>query len=138
MQYLIKNIFKMTEKKYILFFFIFSDLFNYFFRLLPREERNLSLYNPDIINLFLGLLFFSYLFFIGLQIKKFKSIKYFGSYCFIFIVFFYFDTYFLFITRYFDLVYLFFIINLLWLFHFFIWEKLELRFNLIFTCRLYV
>ncbi len=120
MQYLIKNIFKMTEKKYILFFLLFSPIFfNYFFRLLPREERNLSLYNPDIINLFLGLLFFSYLFFIGLQIKKSLNLSNISVAIVLYLLsFFIFDTYFLFITRYFDLVYLFFIINLLWLFLF--------------------
>ncbi len=115
----------LKSKKFLILLVLFSPIFyNYFFRLIPRETRNLSLDNPDFINIGLGFLFFIFLFFIGNQIKISLNLSSLSiSIVLYFFSFFIFDNYFLFITRLFNIKLSFLIVNLAWILIFFINKK---------------
>lgn len=106
-----------NNKKIISLFILFSPIvYNYFFKLLPRETRNLSLYNPDFMNLLLSLLLTLSLVYIGSQIKIALGLTNISVsvVCYLF-SFFIFDTFFLFLTKHFDLIYTFTFVNVFWI-----------------------
>ncbi len=115
----------LKSKKFLILLVLFSPIFyNYFFRLIPRETRNLSIDNPDFINIGLGVLFFTFLFFIGNQIRISLNLSSLSiSIVLYFFSFFIFDNYFLFITRFFNIKFSFLFVNLAWILIFFINKK---------------
>ena len=115
----------LKSKNFLILLVLFSPIFyNYFFRLIPRETRNLSLDNPDFINIGLGVLFFLFLLFIGNQIRFSLNLSSLSiSIVLYFFSFFIFDNYFLFITRFFNIKFTFLFVNLAWILIFFINKK---------------
>ena len=115
-----KKVFGVKAKNiYILLVLLSPIFYNYFFNLIPRETRNLSLGNPDFINIGISFIFFIFLYFVGSQIKISLNLSNISiAIVLYFFSFFIFDSYFLFLTRLFHIKYVFLIVNILWIFIF--------------------
>ena len=115
----------LKSKKFLILLVLFSPIFyNYFFRLIPRETRNLSLDNPDFINIGLSFIFFIFLLFVGYQIKISLNLPNISISIVLYLFsFFIFDSYFLFITKMFNLKVVFLFINFIWILIFLLNKK---------------
>ena len=114
------NFLKSRNIRTIILLSLFIPIFyNYFFRLLPSETRNISFSNPDFINIFLSLGLFIVLYFLGTRIKVIFNLSSISiSIIFYLFSFFIVDNYFLFLTKFFTFKQIFIFVNIIWLFIF--------------------
>jgi len=111
---------KYTENQNLRVFFVaasFTPIFyNYFFKLLPSETQDFSIDNPDFINLFLSLILFIYIFYVGKSIKKIFDLSSISiSIVFYLFSFFIIDNYFLLISKEYTFKEMFIFVNTIWL-----------------------
>ncbi len=131
-----EKILETTNKKnlFLLLFFFSPIFYNYFFNLLPRETRFISLTNTDFINIFISFLLFLYLFFVGKQIQiafGLNSISFsIAIYVFSFFII---DNHLLFLAKEVSFKTLFLFINLLWFIFLITNKKVEKKAFLLFV-----